>query len=170
MIYKLKKLIFLFIFILNSSTCFANSSVAIIDLDFLIENSNFGKSILDNINQLDKKNISELQKKNNELIKLEKQIQNKQNIISEDAYKIEIDNFKKKVNQFKEDKNLLVKNFNDYKKKEITNFFNQITPIINEYMIKNSIDILIDKKKIFMGKSNIDITENILKKINDSKD
>lgn len=170
MIYKLKKLIFLFIFILNSSTCFANSSVAIIDLDFLIENSNFGKSILDNINQLDKKNISELQKKNNELIKLEKQIQNKQNIISEDAYKIEIDNFKKKVNQFKEDKNLLVKNFNDYKKKEITNFFNQITPIINEYMIKNSIDILIDKKKIFMGKSNIDITENILKKINNSKD
>ena len=37
-------------------------------------------------------------------------------------------------------------------------------------MIKNSIDILIDKKKIFMGKSNIDITENILKKINNSKD
>ena len=32
-------------------------------------------------------------------------------------------------------------------------------------MIKNSIDILIDKKKIFMGKSNIDITENILKKL-----
>ena len=33
-------------------------------------------------------------------------------------------------------------------------------------MNENSIDILIDKKKIFMGKSNSDITEDLLNKIN----
>ena len=41
-----------------------------------------------------------------------------------------------------------------------------ISPIINEYMEKNSIGILIEKKNIFIAKSNYDITENVLEIIN----
>jgi Skp family chaperone for outer membrane proteins len=35
-----------------------------------------------------------------------------------------------------------------------------------EYMEKNSIDLLIEKKNIFIGKSNIDITDELLLIIN----
>ena len=54
------------------------------------------------------------------------------------------------------------------KKENLNNFFNQINPIIQIYIDENSIDILIERKNIFMGKKNSDITNTIVKKI-DSK-
>ena len=45
-------------------------------------------------------------------------------------------------------------------------FIKLISPLINEYMDKNSISILIEKKNIFIAKSNYDITKNILEIIN----
>ena len=45
-------------------------------------------------------------------------------------------------------------------------FIKLINPLINKFMNNNSIDILIEKKNIFIAKSNYDITENILEIIN----
>ena len=45
-------------------------------------------------------------------------------------------------------------------------FIKLISPLINEFMTKNSIGILIEKKNIFIAKSNYDITENVLEIIN----
>ena len=72
----------------------------------------------------------------------------------------------KKVQKFKEDKNKVVKNFNDFKRKELENVFKQISPIINDYMEENSVNLLFDSKNIFMGAKKLNLTEDILKKIN----
>ena len=53
---------FLLIFIISFSTSYSKE-VAIIDLDFLIANSNKGKLILENIKKLDEKNVKVLKKK-----------------------------------------------------------------------------------------------------------
>ena len=38
----------------------------------------------------------------------------------------------------------------------------EITPILTEYVTKNNISILLEKKNIVIGKSNLDITKTIL--------
>ena len=45
------------------------------------------------------------------------------------------------------------------KNKELDQFLKLINPIIQEYMKEKSIDIIIDKKNIFMAKSKNDITK-----------
>ena len=45
-------------------------------------------------------------------------------------------------------------------------FFDQITPIIQNYMDENSINILLDRKNVFIGKTDSDITNSIIEKIN----
>ena len=60
----------------------------------------------------------------------------------------------------------LQENFNNSKKTKLNDFFNKINPIIQEYMDENSIDILLDRKYVFIGKTNSDITGEIIKKIN----
>lgn len=160
--------IFCFVTFLISiySSCFASSNIAVVDLDYLIQNSNLGKSILNKINKVDEKNISELKIKNKELKDLENQINNKKKLLSNQAFNEEVEKFKVKVSEFKKEKDIMSNEFNKYKNEEITFFFNTISSVINNYMNENSIDILIDKKKIFMGKSNADITEDLLNKIN----
>ena len=160
-----KNFFFITVFLVYSSISFANN-LAIIDLDYLIENSNAGKLMLENLSNIDKQNASKLKKKKDDLVKLENEIKSKQNIISKDALDQEVKDLKLKVNEFNKEKNLLVNKFNELKNSEISNFFNKISPIINNYMAENSIDILIDKKKIFMSNSDSDITQAIIDKIN----
>ena len=42
-------------------------------------------------------------------------------------------------------------------------FLKQIKPIIADYSTQNSISIIIEKKNIFMGKNDLDITDEVLK-------
>ena len=161
--YRFSLIFFIFFILINSSN---SKETAFIDIDYVIANSNIGKKVLENIDKLDKKNIENLKKKNKSLKELEITIKNKKNVISEQAYKEEVESFKKKVQKFNDEKNQLVINFNDFKRKEIENIFKQISPIIDDYMKENSVSILLDSKNIFMGSKKSNLTEDILNKIN----
>ena len=157
----------LIFFIYLISINFSNSKeTAFVDIDFIIANSNIGKKVLLSINKLDKENIENLKKKNKSLQELEISIKNKKNIISDDAFKKEVVSFQAKVKKFKEEKNKIVKNFNEVKRKELENVFKKISPIINDYMEENSVSVLLDSKNIFMGTKKSNLTKDILDRIN----
>ena len=166
---NLNKNYLLVLFVIFNFT-FANSEekIAFVDIDFLIQNSNIGKSALANIKIEDEKNISILEKKTRELKDIENEIKNKQSILSPEAYENEVKIFKEKVNNYSNEKNTIVNSFNDFKKKEIDKIFKKITPIIKNYMDSNSVSILLDTKNIFMGNTNNNLTNEILKEINKS--
>ena len=90
----------------------------------------------------------------------------KKNILSKEQIEKEIvllnDNFKK----YNIEKNNLLKDFKNIKKQKLDNFLKQINPLIHEYMKKNSIDIILDQRQIFIGYVNKDITEKILTIVN----
>ena len=166
-----KKIIFfllIFIFQFNLTSSFAVEKVSFIDLDYIIKNSNVGKLTLENIKKLDQENIKKLKIKNKELQDLETKLNSQKNIISKEAYEIEVEKLKIKINEYSIEKNEMVKNFNKYKKEELDKVFKKITPIIRDYMDKNSVSILMDTKNIFMGKISSNLTEEILKDINKS--
>ena len=77
-----------------------------------------------------------------------------------------INNLKKKVADFNKEKNLMVKNFNEIKKKELQIFFDMINPIVQNYMNEQSIDILFNSNHIFMGNKNSDLTKQLIDEIN----
>ena len=52
------------------------------------------------------------------------------------------------------------------KEKKLDNFLKKVQPIIQEYMKENKIDIVLEKKQIFIGNNNIDISNDIIKLIN----
>ena len=163
--YLHKFLLIFFIFFISTNLS-SSKEAAFVDIDYIVANSNIGKKVLENINKLDKKNIKNLRKKNKSLQELEITIKNKKNVISEDAFNKEVISFQKKVQEFKVEKNEIVKNFNDFKRKELKNIFKKISPIINDYMEENSISILLDSKNIFMGSKKSNLTEDILDSIN----
>jgi len=144
----------------------SKESIAFVNVDYLIKNSNIGKKLLANINDKDKKNLDNLKKKNKILQDLESSIKKKKNVISDEAYNKEVIDFKKKFQEFSKEKNEIVKEFNIYKKSEIENIFKKINPIINNYMEENSVNLLFDSKNIFMGAKKLNLTDDILKKIN----
>ena len=165
----MKKFIFLAIFcisFLQINVVKSNDNIAFIDLDFVIKNSILGKQVLNNINNLDKKNVESLKKKNKELKEKETELKNKKNIISQENFKKELKILKDKLNIYTNEKNIMVQNFNKFKKEELDKVFKKIGPIVSTYMEANSINIVFDTKNMFMGNSKSDITKQIIDEIN----
>ena len=164
----LYKFFFIYIFFfLIISQAKSNEPIAYIDMDYIIKNSEIGKKTLDSINILNDKNINELKEKEKILKDLESKIISKKNIISKENFDKEVLLFKEKANKFKLDQSKMVKDFNDYKKKELDGILEKISPIINDYMEKKSVKILLDSKNILIGRSNLNLTNEVIKEINE---
>ncbi len=164
---KLKKFFLIFfIFFLFNNLAYSNEKILYIDMEYVIKNSNVGKSIFAKINEQNNKNLEKLKKKEDELKKMEDSIKKKQNIISEEEFKKEINEFRTKVKSFRAEKNEMVKYINDLQKTEISNLYIKINPIIQNYMENNNIEIILDVKNIIIGKSTSNITNEIMNDIN----
>ncbi len=164
----LNKFFFISIFFfLNIAQVNSSEPIAYIDMDFIIKNSEIGKKTLNSINNLNEKNLNEI--KNNEKIlkDLENDIISKKNIISKEDFDKEVLFFKEKANKFKEDQSKMVEDFNNYKRKEFDGILSKISPIINAYMEKKSVKILLDSKNILIGRSNLNLTNEVIKEINE---
>ena len=167
--FNIKKITILLIFFLGLSTdIFAENKVAYVDLDFILSNTNVGKSLFENIQKFESSKIKELNNKEQILKDEENKILASKNIISKDELNKNINEFQIKLKKYK---NLKKNEINLLKKKrneDILNLLKSINPLIEKYMKENSISILIDKKNIFIADKNYDITKNLIDLINNN--
>ena len=162
----LKNITAIFFFFFITGKTFADNKVGFIDIDFLIESSIFGKKISQDLNKIynnDKKKINSIEKK---LVEQENEIKKVQNIISKEELNVKILKLREDIKIFDTEKKNTAKKFNDAKSAKVKDFFDKINPLISDYMEKKSIDIIIEKKNIFIGKNTHDITNEILEIIN----
>lgn len=163
-----KKILILFIFFFNISGVFAAEKVVFIDIDYLLNNSNFGKIIFEELDKVNKENIKLLGTKEKAIKERKNKINQTKNISSKEKLENDIKVFNKDVEKFKIEKEKLLRDFKSLKEQKLDNFLNKINPIIQKYMKDNSIDIVLEKKQIFIGSNDKDITNDIIILINES--
>jgi len=159
---------FLFLFFIINFFSFSNADdkIAYIDMDFILSQSNASKSLFNQLNKIEDINIKNFKNNEKSLKDEESKILSSKNIVSNEEYTIKVNNFREDLKNYQTKKREIINKFNKKKNDEIIRYINLISPIINEFMEKNSIGILIEKKNIFIAKSNYDITKNVLEKIN----
>ena len=158
-------IIFLVLFF-NNTLSYSDTKIVYIDLDLILLNSNVGKELFENLKNSENLKIKELQDQEKELKNEENKILGSQNLISEDQLKIDIENFKKKLDQYKNFKKVEIDKLKENRNKEVTNLLNSINSIIEMYMTENSISMIIDKKNIYIANKKYDITDNLIELIN----
>ena len=157
------KVIFLFFL---SSNVLAENKVGYVDLEFILSNTNAGKTLFEKLELEETQKIKELKLKEENLKNEENKILASKNIISEDTLRINIDNFKKKLQNYKSIKKNELDNLKKIRNDEILKFLNEINPIIKQYMTDNQISIIIDKKNIYIADKKFDFTNNLIELIN----
>ena len=162
MIKKYFNFIIILITFLNFSQLFASEKVTFLDLDAVLNNSQKGKVIVKKLNDLKNLNSNYFETKSKEIKKKEQELINKKNILSEEEFEKNFVVLKKEIEEFnKENKDNLLK-YEKLKKKELDNFINKITPLIEDYTVKNSISLVLNQKNIFIGSNEYDITDDII--------
>ena len=163
----LKKIYLIFVIsFINLSYATSSENIVFIDIDYVLNNSNFGKNIYNDLNDLNEKNLKYLNEKE-KLIKEKKlSIEKMKNISSNEKFESDVELFNIQVEKYKVEKDKILNDFIKKKDEKLNNFLNKINPLIQEYMRKNSIDLILEKNQIFIGNSNKDISDEILKIVN----
>ena len=166
MIFKKSFFLIIVFFLSGVTNLWSSEKIAFLDVEFIINKSEPALVIIKKIEKIrdqETKRLKEiedsLKKKNEELIKTK-------NLISDEELKEKISSLRNEAISFDELRKKKIKELNIKKNKELNEFLKLINPIIQEYMKEKSIDMIIDKKNIFMAKSKNDITEDILKIVN----
>ena len=161
---KIPLLFFLFFVFTNYS--FANDKVVYLNVNYIINNSNLGKEILNKLAKINDENQKMLTNMENELKNKENDIIKIKNIISENELNNKMNLLSDEIKKYRNFKNKITSELNKSKENEIKFFFEKINPIIENYMNSNSITIIIDQKNIFIARSENDITNDILTLLN----
>tara|TARA_B100001029_G_scaffold178993_1_gene187009 strand:+ start:966 stop:1463 length:498 start_codon:yes stop_codon:yes gene_type:complete len=160
----MKKFIIFFCFL--STFAFAEQKIAYIDMQKILNTSTVGQDI----NKEIEKKIGQENKKYNsieeKLKKEEKDLSQKKNILSEEEFKKQLIELRKKVSKYNNDKNNSLNKLNKLKIDKTANLISKVNPIIANYASKKNISIIIRKDSMIMGKTELDISNDIIKIIN----
>ena len=128
-----------------------------------MNNSIAGKSITSQLENNHKKNISKFKNIEEELKKEEAEIISQKNIITKEEFEKKIIDLRDKANKFRKERNGNINNLNNQRLEATSKMITLVRPILSEFSDKNSISLIIDKKNIIIGKTLLDITDDILK-------
>ena len=159
------KKLFTILIVLFTTISLAQSDdqIVYLDLDNIVSNTKAGKLIIDELKKSKEVALLKFKKKEKELKKIEDDINKQKNIISDDELKKKITNFRKEITIFNNDKEKVINEFNKKKIDEFNKFFKKITPLIENYVKEKKIDIVLDRKNIFLASKKKDITQEIIK-------
>ena len=163
---KIFKLSIFVIFIIYSQILNAKENIVFIDLNYVLNKSNDGKKILEELKNISEINKDKFNKEERLLEKERNDIKKLKNIISKDEYNKKVSLFQEKVEIYNKEKSNIIKSFENKKKKELDIFFKSLNEIMNVYMKENSISIIIDKKNIVMAAVKNDISNEIIDLVN----
>ena len=160
-----KYLISLILFLLPS---FSNSEDGIffLDIDYLLNTSNYGKKIILKFKKIHEKNLIEINNYEDELKKEDDELNRIKSIITDEELNIKLSKLKQNVLDFRKKKEKIFKEYEDLKNKEIEIFFKKIRPYIEEFMEIKSIKLIMNKKNIFIANSKYDITIPLVEFLN----
>ena len=162
----MKKYLLFFIFLTFSNLSLAENRIVYLDVVFLLNESIAGKDVNQKLLKLNSKNIEEFKKIESKIKNDDNDLLKKKNIIKEDQYKKEVALLRQEYKSFQELMNKKNSDLNILKDNSTKVILKNINDILAEYSIENSISMIIEKKNIIIGKSDLNVTNEILDLLN----
>ena len=157
--------LFLFSFII-CSPAMADQKIVFVDMDRLVSVSKQGSSIFKQLKDINNKNLNFLKNEEKKFKEQEKKLIAQKNIITEDDFTNKVEKLKSEINDYNLDRKKMIEEFNKLKVENTNNLLKQINPILTKYSKENEISIILQKKNLIIGKTELDITDEIIKIIN----
>ena len=157
----------IFLLLLLIGTSNANENIRFININYIVNNSEAGKTLNKIIENKSKKITSELNDLGTKIQNKKDKIISQKNILKKEEYEKLVksyDNEVKKYNNIRKQKN---EEFNKFRINSQKKIIETLNPVITAFLKKKSIQILLQKEQIIFGDNELDITEEILQIFND---
>ena len=158
--------LFLVVLLFFTNLAISEQKIAFINMDKVISTSNPGISILKQLNDIKKKNSNFLTNEEKKFKEKEIKLISQKNIISENEFQIKLEELKSEIKNYNQNRNQMIKEFNKLKVSNTNHFLKLINPILVKFSNDKEIAIILQKKDLVVAKTQLDITDDVLKIIN----
>ena len=165
------KLLYIIIFLFINTFSFNTFSqtIAVVNIQSLIDNNKIYQKTLKEIEINQEKFVNDFNRMENELTINLNEIEESKLILSKEEINIKIENYNNQLSQF----NILIEEFNFHYEKEIIQIreiiLKEILKLLENYAVEKSIDLILDSTTYLIASNSLDITIDInseLEKIN----
>ena len=156
----------LVIFLLFTNQAFSEQKIAFIDMDKVISTSKSGSSVLAQLTDLNKKNSKFLKDEEKKFKEKETKLISQKNIISETDFKNKVNELKSEIKSYNQNRNKILTDFNKLKIDNTNNLLKLINPILVKFSNDKEIAIILQKKDLVVAKTELDITDEVIKIVN----
>ena len=156
----------LVIFLFFTNQAFSEQKLAFIDMDKIISTSKPGSSILKQLTDLNNKNLKFLENEEKKFKEKETKLISQKNIISETDFKNKVNKLKSEIKNYNQNRNKMLADFNKLKIDNTNNLLKLINPILINFSNEKEIAIIFQKKNLVVAKTQLDITDEVIKIIN----
>ena len=160
------RLLIILFFLLKTTYAFSTEKVVYLDVQFIIDNSKLGVFYKDKLLKIKNQNKTKLIAQQQKIKNEENEINKQKNILKKEEIDNKIKNLNQLLNKYQHDLRENNKALSVEQKKYTNMILQNLNPIVTKYVKDNNILIVLDKKNILVGSKTLDITENILIKLN----
>ena len=140
----------------------AEDKLVYLDMSLMMSNSLAGQSIQKQLENKHKKNIEEFSKQEKIFKEKEEKILSKKNVLSKEEYEKEISKLRDEVKVFRIKRKEAIDSLTQKRLESIQKLLEVLSPILGDYAEENNISVIIDKKYIVVGKTELNVTNDIL--------
>ena len=153
---------FLLLIYTNAS---AEQKVAYLDMKFVLNNSKAGKGAQDFLQKSFKENQKIFLDKENFLKKEESDLLAQKSILTKEEYEKRSNSLRKKVIDYQSQRRTSLEKITTQRAESRQKLIEKLDPILKTYIEENDISMIIDRKNVLMGNTNLDITSIIVEKL-----
>ncbi len=137
-----------------------------LDFKYILNESTAGKKAQTDLKKKLDNGIKSLNSREKSLQEEEKKIISQKKVISPEDYKKKVSELRTKVSKLQKDRNKLLENVALQRSKARNELLKNLNPIIKNYMQEKQIRLVIDKKNLILADEKLNITEDIIKLLN----
>ena len=160
----LSSILVIFLFFINQA--FSEQKIAFIDMDRVISTSKSGSSIFKQLTDLSNKNSNFLKEEEKKFKEKETKLISQKNVISETDFQNKVDELKSEINNYNQNRNKMLMDFNKLKVDNTNNLLKLINQILVKFSNDKEITIILQKKDLVVAKTELDITDEVIKIVN----
>ena len=153
-------------FLLFCTNSFAEQKIVILDLKYILNNSKAGKGAQDFLKKKFDENAKKFSEMEKSLKKEENALLSKKNAISKDDYNKESDKLRKKVIDYQSQRRSSLETIATQRAESRETLIKKIDPILASHIKENNIWLIVDKRSTLAGNPAVDITKDIIEKLN----
>lgn len=161
----MKKLLFI-LFIVCLPLNISAETPFFLDFKYILNESDAGKKAQNFLKNKLETGIKNIKDKELKIQEQEKKIIQQKKVLSGEEYKKKVQELRVQVSKIQKERNNLLETVAKQRSDARQQLLKNLNPIIKEYMQEKKIRMVVDKKSLLLADENLDITEEIIIRLN----